>query len=107
MKKKFMALDFFHLHCWVMNLGFKPFFNEQTGNRFDLGRYRCRGRGYWLAGRSQPVGKDMWSSEIVLFFDPAPTDYPCVKTMIKASNHFTMIKAREMAEYDKVLSLCS
>ena len=99
---------FFHYHCEVMNMGFKPFWNDTyEGGRFDLGRYRCRGRAYYLKRTAQAMRVLDKDTNVVFFYDPAPTDYPCVKTMIQTANHFTMIKAREILEINKVFDLCS
>lgn len=98
--------QFWEYNLRLMQMGFHPYFDKDNHSRFELGRYRCRGRSYYLKlGPRSP--RDVWNSTVVFFYDPDPTMYPCVKTMIKAANHFAMIKAEQFVEFDKVFDLCS
>lgn len=107
-KTKYLDLPFFHYAGMIESMGFRQFYHDpRSDGRYDLGRYRCRGRMYYLNATSRPWDKDLWCSNIVMFYDPDPSDYPCVKTMIKAANHSALIKARQFVEMNKVFELCS
>ena len=107
-KTTYIDLPFFQYDQLMHGMGFTPFHKHpRSDGRFKLGRYRCHGRAYYLKRQSRSRDPHLWDSTIVMFCDTAPGDYACVKTMIKAANHFALIKARNFVELNKVFDLCS
>ena len=105
MKRKFVDQTFFERHCSLMNLGYVPF--TEGSNRFSAGPFSLRGRSYYLRRRVCPKEPSLWNTTIVCFYDLPPGSHPCVLTMLKAANHFAVIKARQLVELTKVFDVCS
>ena len=99
---------FFDYHVLIHSMGFRPFHpHSVASSTFPLGRYICEGRSYYLRLKRCPAERALWNTTLVFFYDPKENAYPCVKTMIKAHNHFALEKARSFLEMLKVFELCS
>lgn len=101
-------IPFFEYHVQLHAMGFRPFFARTVAaSLFDLGRYKCEGRSYYLCKHARHRERTLWDTTLIFFYDPKQSTYPCVKTMIKAHNYFTMHRAHEFVEMTKVFDLCS